>query len=29
MRITSDGIANDLVPAVRAGTPVAAPIGRR
>jgi len=28
MRITSDAIANDLVPAMRARTPVAAPIGR-
>jgi hypothetical protein len=29
MRITSDGIAKDFVPAVRAGTPVAAPVDRR
>jgi hypothetical protein len=29
MRITSDGVANDFVPAVRAGTPVEAPVDRR
>jgi hypothetical protein len=29
MRITSDGIANDFVPAVRAGTLVAAPVDRQ
>jgi hypothetical protein len=29
MRITSDGVENDFVPAVRAGTPVVAPVDRR
>jgi len=29
MRITADGVANDFVPAVRAGTPVVAPVDCR